>query len=189
MPRVMGIINVTPDSFYDGGKTTRTDEILKQAESMLNAGATFLDLGGYSSRPGSDDVPVSEELARVIPAIESLIGNFPEAMISVDTFRSSVAKTAIEAGACMVNDISGGQVDSEMIPTVAQLQVPYIAMHMRGTPQTMTQFTEYENVTRDVLHYFSERIVETNRHGINDVIADPGFGFSKTISHNFFTDL
>ncbi|WP_265198762.1 dihydropteroate synthase [Aureitalea sp. L0-47] len=184
-PKVMGIINVTPDSFYDGGKTTQTDEVLRQAETMLKEGAAFLDLGGYSSRPGADDVPESEELHRVIPAIEALIKAYPDALISVDTFRSTVAKSAIEAGACMVNDISGGQLDPEMMQTVAQLQVPYIAMHMRGTPQTMTQFTQYEQVTRDVIHYFSEKIAEANSHGINDVIADPGFGFSKTAVHNF----
>lgn len=184
-PRVMGIINVTPDSFYDGGKTTQTNEVLRQAETMLEEGATFLDLGGYSSRPGADDVAETEELQRVIPAIEALITTFPNALISVDTFRSPVAKAAIEAGACIVNDISAGQLDREMMQTVARLQVPYIAMHMRGTPQTMTQFTHYEQVSRDVLGYFSEKIMEANSHGINDVIADPGFGFSKTAAQNF----
>ena len=184
-PRVMGIINVTPDSFYDGGKTTQIDEILRQAERMLNEGATFLDLGGYSSRPGADDVAEAEELHRLVPAVEALTAAFPDSLISVDTFRSKIAKAAIEAGACMVNDISGGQLDAEMMRTVAQLQVPYIAMHMRGTPQTMTQFTQYDQVTRDVIRYFSEKITEANTCGINDLIADPGFGFSKTRSHNF----
>lgn len=184
-PRVMGIINVTPDSFYDGGKTMVIRDILAQAELMLKEGATFLDIGGYSSRPGADDVTEPDELDRVLPAIEAILNEFPEAILSVDTFRSNVARKAVDIGACMVNDISGGAMDEHMITTVAGLRVPYIAMHMRGTPQTMSQFTNYEQVTREVLHYFSKRIAETRRAGINDLIADPGFGFSKTRAQNF----
>jgi dihydropteroate synthase len=184
-PRVMGIINVTPDSFYDGGETTSEKEILKQAERMLFEGATFLDLGGYSSRPGATEVLVEEELNRVMPALEAILKEFPEAMLSIDTFRSKVARKAIEHGAALVNDISGGQLDTDMLTTVAQLQVPYIAMHMRGTPQTMTQNTTYEQVTRDVLNYFSGKLKEANEAGINDLIVDPGFGFSKTRSQSF----
>jgi dihydropteroate synthase len=181
----MGIINVTPDSFYDGGKTTLPREILSRAEEMLNEGASFLDIGGYSSRPGADDVTEDEELHRVLPAVEAICKEFPNALVSIDTFRSKVARKAIESGACMVNDISAGEMDTEMLPTVAGIQVPYIAMHMRGTPQSMSQFTEYEQVTRDILRYFSEKIAEADALGINDLIADPGFGFSKTRVQNF----
>ncbi|MBT8261920.1 MAG: dihydropteroate synthase [Bacteroidia bacterium] len=181
----MGIINVTPDSFYDGGKTMAIRDILVQAEQMLQQGATFLDIGGYSSRPGADDVSETDELERVLPAIEAILREFPKALISIDSFRSKIARKAVAHGACMVNDISGGHMDKEMIKTVAGLQVPYVAMHMRGTPQTMTQHTNYHQVTRDVLHYFSKIISEANKAGINDLIADPGFGFSKTRTQNF----
>ncbi|MFT5982763.1 MAG: dihydropteroate synthase [Ulvibacter sp.] len=185
VPRVMGIINATPDSFYDGGKTVVLKEILKQAERMLNEGATFLDIGGYSSRPGADNVSETEELQRVLPAIEAVIKEFPETLISVDSFRSKVAKSAVETGAAIVNDISGGTRDAEMLSTVSKLKVPFIAMHMRGTPQTMTQLTDYKNVTRDVLKYFSKRLAMARAAGINDIIADPGFGFAKTREQSF----
>ncbi|KAA3624940.1 MAG: dihydropteroate synthase [Flavobacterium sp.] len=181
----MGIINLTPDSFYDGGKTTANREILLQAERMLMEGASFLDLGGYSSRPGARDVSQEEELNRVLPALQAILQEFPEAIISVDTFRSEVARKAIINGAALINDISGGMLDREMINTVGQLKVPYIAMHMRGTPQTMTQNTAYDELTRDVLSYFSGRIKEANASGINDLIIDPGFGFSKTRTQSF----
>jgi len=185
IPKVMGILNITPDSFYDGGKLKDDTAILSQAEKMLNNGATFLDMGGYSSRPGATDVPVSEETSRVIPAIELVLKNFPEALISIDTFRSEVAKKAIESDAAIVNDISAGMLDEAMLPTVAQLQVPFVMMHIRGNPQTMQSLTDYENVTLDVLHYFSERIAAARALGINDLIADPGFGFAKTLGQNF----
>jgi dihydropteroate synthase len=185
VPKVMGIINVTPDSFYDGGKTLGLAAILKQAEDMLSEGATFLDVGGYSSRPGASEISEAEELQRVLPAIDAILKEFPEALISIDSFRSKVAKMAVEAGAAVVNDISGGRLDSEMFATVSKLQVPLIMMHMRGTPQTMTQLTNYENVTRDVLKYFSEKIAEARAAGINDIIADPGFGFAKTREQSF----
>jgi dihydropteroate synthase len=184
-PKVMGILNITPDSFYDGGKLKDDTAILNQAEKMLNNGAAFLDMGGYSSRPGATDIAVSEETSRVIPAIELVLKNFPEVLISIDTFRSEVAKKAIESGAAIVNDISAGKLDGAMLSTVAQLQVPYIMMHMRGTPQSMQTLTDYENVTLDVLHYFSERIAAARASGINDIIADPGFGFAKTLEQNF----
>ncbi len=184
-PKVMGIINVTPDSFYDGGKTITTEEIINQASTMLSEGATFLDVGGYSSRPGAMEISETEELKRVIPAIKILTAEFPEAIISVDTFRSNVAKEAVQAGATIVNDISSGEMDPEMFSTIAQLQIPYILMHMRGTPQTMSAQTDYDNVTREVLLYFSERIALARKAGINDIIADPGFGFSKTQEQNF----
>jgi dihydropteroate synthase len=181
----MGILNITPDSFYDGGKTTQAREIVAQAQTMLEAGATFLDIGGYSSRPGAADVSEEEELKRVIPAIEIVLKEFPKTLISIDTFRSKVARPAIEAGAAMINDISAGSLDTAMLKCVSDLKVPYIMMHIRGNPQTMSQFTEYENLTKEVLKYFSEKISEARSHGINDLIADPGFGFSKTRQQNF----
>lgn len=184
-PKVMGILNLTPDSFYDGGALKTDATLLSQAEKMLTEGATFLDIGGYSSRPGATDISVAEEINRVIPAIELVLKNFPETLISIDTFRSEVAQKAIESGAAIINDISAGTVDEAMLSKVAQLQVPYIMMHMRGTPQTMQSLTDYENVTLDVLHYFSERIAAARALGINDIIADPGFGFAKTIPQNF----
>jgi dihydropteroate synthase len=184
-PKVMGIFNITPDSFYDGGALKTDAALLSQAEKMLNEGATFLDIGGYSSRPGATDISVSEEVNRVIPAIELVLKNFPETLISIDTFRSEVAQKAIESGAAVINDISAGTVDEAMLSKVAQLQVPYVMMHMRGTPQTMKTLTDYEDVTLEVLHYFSERIAAARQAGINDIIADPGFGFAKTIPQNF----
>lgn len=185
IPRVMGILNITPDSFYDGGKLTNTSTTLDQARKMLSEGATFLDIGGYSSRPGAKDVSEEEELSRVLPAIQAIISEFPNALLSVDTFRSKVAKEAVRAGAVMVNDISGGRLDEQMIPVVAELQVPYVLMHMRGTPQTMDTWTHYEDLVKEVVHYFSERLLRTREAGINDVILDPGFGFSKTLEQNF----
>lgn len=185
IPRVMGIINVTPDSFYDGGKTTTQQLILQQASQMLEEGATFLDIGGYSSRPGATDISETEEIERVIPAIENIIKEFPEVLISIDTFRSKVAKAAIDAGACIANDISGGQLDPNMMDVVANLQVPYILMHMRGTPQNMKQKTDYTNITKEVLFYFSKQLASARKAGINDVIVDPGFGFAKTTAQSF----
>lgn len=184
-PKVMGILNITPDSFYDGGKLKDDSSLLGQAETMLKEGAIFLDVGGYSSRPGASDVPVSEEMHRVLPAVELILKEFPEALISVDTFRSEVAQKSVEAGVALVNDISAGLLDEAMIPTVAKLQVPYVMMHMRGTPQTMKTLTDYKNVLTEVLSYFSERIATARALGINDLIADPGFGFAKTIDQNF----
>ncbi|SRX74988.1 dihydropteroate synthase [Aequorivita antarctica] len=184
-PKVMGIINVTTDSFYDGGKTYSEKEILKQAEKMLSEGTTFLDIGGYSTRPGADEISESEEIRRVVEAIESILKNFPEALISVDTFQSEVAKNAVETGAVIVNDVSGGTLDTEMYKTVAKLKVPYILMHMRGTPKTMTKLTDYKNVTVEVLKDLSEKIASARAEGINDIIADPGFGFSKTREQSF----
>ena len=184
-PKVMGIINVTPDSFYDGGKTTDLDSILKQAEQMLTEGATFLDIGGYSSRPHATDISEEEEINRVVPAIKAILEQFPDAYISIDTFRSSVAEQAVEAGACMVNDISGGTIDKKMFATVAELQVPYVLMHMRGTPQTMTQETDYDDLTKEVLYFFSEQLAHARKTGINDIVIDPGFGFAKTKEQSF----
>ncbi len=184
-PRIMGIINVTPDSFYDGGKTASIKQILPQAETMLEEGATFLDIGGYSSRPGASHISAAEECSRVTTAVDAIARRFPEAVLSIDTFRSEVARAAVEAGAAMVNDISAGVMDETMLETVAELQVPYIAMHMRGTPQTMQENTQYDDVLKEVLYYFSKRLALAREAGIVDVIADPGFGFAKDTQTNF----
>lgn len=184
-PKVMGIINATPDSFYDGGVNLAVEQALETAGEMLEAGATFLDIGGYSSRPGADDIPVNEEIDRVVPIIEAIISEYPEANISIDTFRSSVARAAIESGAALINDISGGHLDKEMLNTVADLQVPYIMMHMRGTPQTMKTLTNYDNLLVEIKDYFAQQLHSARALGINDVIIDPGFGFAKTVEQNF----
>lgn len=184
-PQVMGILNLTPDSFYDGGSYTDEKSILKKVETMLNDGATFIDVGAYSSRPGADDLPVEEELQRLMPIIQAIVKEFPEVLLSIDTFRSKVARESIEAGAALINDISAGKLDDKMLSTIAELQVPYIMMHMKGTPQTMKGLNHYEDLLKEVLFYFSERIKAARDLGINDLIIDPGFGFAKNISQNF----
>ena len=184
-PKVMGILNVTPDSFFDGGRYKDENPILNQVETMLNQGATFIDIGAYSSRPNADFVTEEEELQRIVPIVELLVKRFPEIIISVDTFRSEVAKQTIKAGASLINDISAGFLDEKMMQTVANLSVPYIMMHMRGTPQTMQTLTDYDNLTKDVNFYFSERINKARALGIVDLILDPGFGFAKTTQQNF----
>lgn len=181
----MGIINVTPDSFYSGSRKQAQVEILKTAEKMLEEGASFLDVGGYSSRPGADDIPVDEEIARVVGPIQEITKEFSSSIISIDTFRSEVARAAVESGAAIVNDISAGQLDSDMLKVVTDLGVPYIAMHMRGTPQTMKGMTEYDDVVLEVTKYFSKVIKDCNQMGIKDVIIDPGFGFAKTAEQSF----
>jgi len=185
LPKVMGIINLTPDSFYAGSRKQGINEALLQAEKMLNEGATFLDLGAYSSRPGAEDISVQEEIDRLLPVIEMLAGRFPEAVLSVDTFRSQVAETAVKAGAHIINDISGGQLDDNMFATVARLQVPYILMHMKGTPQNMNQMANYENVFDEVFDYFSNKYHALKQAGVKDVIIDPGFGFAKMREHSY----
>jgi dihydropteroate synthase len=185
MPKVMGILNVTPDSFYGGSRFAEPLGILKQVEKMIIEGADFIDVGGYSSRPGATDISEKEETERVLPTIQSIQKEFPDAIISIDTFRSEVAKQAVMNGASMINDISGGEADAKMMDTVAALQVPYIAMHMRGTPQTMTQLTTYENLIKDITDYFHKKINQLHNLGIKDVIIDPGFGFAKTVDQNF----
>jgi dihydropteroate synthase len=184
-PKVMGIINVTPDSFFDGGRLSSENKILQQAEDMLSEGATFLDIGGYSSRPDATDISENEEAQRVVPAIKAILKEFPSAILSIDTFRSNVAKRAVTAGAAIINDISAGLLDDAMLQTVANLQVPYILMHMRGRPQTMKSHTEYDHLTTDIITYFTERIAETKKLGINDCMIDPGFGFAKNREQNF----
>jgi dihydropteroate synthase len=184
-PKVMGIINVTPDSFYAGSRQIDLRSILKQVEKMLAEGATFLDVGGYSSRPGAEDISMEEESQRVLPAIQAVIKEFPRAFVSVDTFRSSIAQQAVDVGACMVNDISGGELDNQMFSTIAELQVPYVLMHMRGTPQTMTQHTDYEDLIKDIMDYFHPKVYQLRLMGVKDCIVDVGFGFSKTVEQNF----
>ena len=184
-PKVMGILNVTPDSFYDGGSYKDERDILNQAKQMLAEGAAFIDIGGYSSRPGAEFVSENEELNRVIPIIKLILQHFPECLISIDTFRSTVAQKAIEAGAAIVNDISAGKLDDAMITTVGKLSVPYIMMHMRGTPKTMQQQTNYDDLIKDVLSYFAERIALAHKAQIKDIIIDPGFGFAKTLEQNY----
>lgn len=184
-PRIMGIVNVTPDSFYGGSRYQHPDSILPTVETMLREGADFIDVGGYSSRPKAVDIPVQEELNRVVPVIQLLKKNFPEAVISIDTFRSAVADAALQEGADIVNDISGGSLDDAMFALVAKWKVPYIMMHMRGTPQTMASLTQYENLTKEVIDYFHQKIADLHRLGVVDIVIDPGFGFAKTIEQNF----
>ncbi|MEC8830995.1 MAG: dihydropteroate synthase [Bacteroidota bacterium] len=184
-PKVMGILNLTPDSFFDGGKYKDEASILHQVEYMLNHGATFIDMGAYSSRPGAEHVPEDEELKRMVPVIDLILEKFPDTLISVDTFRSKVAAESIEHGASIINDIAAGNLDDDMFATIAKYQVPYIMMHMKGTPQSMQKEAEYENLINDLRFYFSEKIKETTSKKINDIIIDPGFGFAKTTGQNY----
>lgn len=184
-PKVMGILNVTPNSFFDGGKHSDEKAILIQVETMLSEGATFIDIGGYSSKPSAEFVSEEEELQRLLPVVQKVVKEFPEAIISIDTFRSKVAKETIESGAAIINDISAGNLDDAMLETVSQLRVPYIMMHMKGTPQTMQSMTQYENIVKEMMFYFSERVAKARSLGINDLIIDPGFGFAKTLEQNF----
>ena len=184
-PKVMGILNLTPDSFYDGGRYKDEHTVLKHVEKMLTEGATFIDIGAYSSRPNAEHISENEELQRILPIISLILKEFPNVLLSIDTFRSNIAKQCIEAGACMINDISAGKLDEQMLQTVADLHVPYIMMHMKGTPQTMQQLSQYENLVKEILFYFSERIAATRALGIADIIIDPGFGFAKTIAQNY----
>jgi dihydropteroate synthase len=181
----MGILNVTPDSFYDGGRYTNESDLLKYVEKMIRDGADFIDIGGYSSRPGSHDITIEEEWNRIRPAIQSVKKEFPETIISIDTFRAEVAQRAIHEGGDMINDISAGQLDKEMFKTIAALHVPYIIMHMRGTPQTMKQLTQYDNLIKEIIDYFHGILNQLNQYGIKDILIDPGFGFAKTVEQNF----
>ena len=184
-PLVMGIINTTPDSFFSGSRQESVDAVLAKAETMIQEGATILDVGGQSTRPGSDKLTEEEELKRVIEPIAAINKKFPEIFVSIDTYYSTVATMAVAAGASIVNDISAGSIDSKMISTVAALKVPYVLMHMQGTPQTMQQQPVYENVTREVLDFLIMKVNDLQNSGITDIIVDPGFGFGKSIAHNF----
>ncbi len=184
-PKVMGVLNLTPDSFYDGGSYKDEKSILSQTEKMLAEGATFIDVGAYSSRPGADDISVDEELNRITPVVSLLMEHFPNIILSIDTFRSRVAQRCIELGAAMINDISAGTLDPKMMETVAKMRVPYIMMHMQGTPQTMKDLNTYKDLAEDICYYFSEKIAAARALGIHDIVIDPGFGFAKNIAQNY----
>ena len=184
-PKIMGILNVTPNSFFDGGKYKNQQEILSQVELMLAEGATFIDIGAYSSKPNADFVSVKEEIARIIPVVDLILKHFPKALLSIDTFRSEVAQLTIENGAALINDIAAGSLDEQMMAVVAKHNVPYIMMHMRGTPQTMQTMTDYQDIVKEMLFYFSQKVHQARSLGINDLILDPGFGFAKTTDQNY----
>ena len=184
-PKVMGILNVTPNSFYDGGKYKNETEILSQVEKMLADGASFIDIGAYSSKPNAEFVSEQEEIIRIAPVVDLVLKHFPDTMLSIDTFRSEVAKIALESGAAIINDISAGMLDDKMLETIGKYNVPYIMMHMRGNPQTMQTLTNYEDILKEMLFYFSERVAKARTFGINDLILDPGFGFAKAIDQNY----
>ena len=184
-PKIMGILNVTPNSFFDGGKYKNETEILSQVEKMLLDGATFIDVGAYSSKPNAEFVSEQEEISRIVPVVNLILKHFPEIIISIDTFRSEVAKASIESGAAIINDISAGNLDEKMLEIIAKYNVPYIMMHMRGNPQTMQTLTNYDDIVKEMLFYFSEKVAMARSFGINDLIIDPGFGFAKTIAQNY----
>ncbi|TXN34916.1 dihydropteroate synthase [Flagellimonas hymeniacidonis] len=184
-PKIMGILNLTPDSFYDGGKYKDETAILKQVESMHTNGATFIDMGAYSSRPGAEHVSEADELKRMLPILELILHNFPETLVSIDTFRANVASESLKRGAAMINDISAGNLDTNMFDIIAEHQVPYIMMHLKGTPQSMQKQAVYDDLLKDLMLYFSKKINETTSKKINDIIIDPGFGFAKTTAQNY----
>jgi dihydropteroate synthase len=184
-PQVMGIINLTPDSFFADSRKPAITDALQQAGQMLTDGATLLDLGAYSSRPGATDISIQEETDRLLPVVEVIVKTYPDAVLSIDTFRSAVAEAAIKAGAHIINDIGGGQLDADMFATIARLQVPYILMHMKGTPQTMVKQAQYEDVFAEVFDHLVERSELLRNMGVHDVILDPGFGFAKTAEHSY----
>lgn len=184
-PKIMGILNTTPDSFFVGSRSQNLNSALKRIEKLLEEGADFIDIGGMSTRPGSAEVSETEELERVLPVVESAVKEFPDVLISIDTYRAKLAKETVEAGAAIINDISAGNMDGNLLKTVAELQVPYILMHMQGMPKNMQQNPVYENVTLEVNYFLSEKIKELKELGVNDIILDPGFGFGKTVAHNY----
>ncbi len=184
-PKVMGILNITPDSFYDGGRYKSEKEILLQTEKMLTEGATFIDIGAYSSRPGAQHISEDQELLRIVPIVTLILQKFPETLISIDTFRSRVVKETIKIGASLVNDISGGTLDKKMFETVTHFQVPYILMHMKGTPQNMQENPTYNNITTELISFFSEQIFKLRQLQHKDIIIDVGFGFGKNLNHNY----
>jgi dihydropteroate synthase len=184
-PKVMGILNVTPNSFFDGGKYNDENEILSQVKKMLNEGATFIDIGAYSSKPNAEFVTEEEEIARIVPVIQLILKQYPETLLSIDTFRAGVAKASLENGAALINDIAAGNLDEKMFEVVAEYNVPYIMMQMRGTPKTMQTMTSYNDIVKEMLFYFSKKIAKARSFGINDLIIDPGFGFAKTLEQNY----
>lgn len=185
IPKVMGILNVTPNSFFDGGKYKNEAEIISQVDKMLSEDATFIDIGAYSSKPSAEFVTEQEEIERIVPVIELILKHFPETLLSIDTFRAAVAKASIESGAAIVNDIAAGELDDKMFEVIAKYNVPYIMMHMRGNPQTMQSLTQYDDIVKEMLFYFSEKVKHARSLGINDLILDPGFGFAKTTDQNY----
>lgn len=185
IPKVMGILNITPDSFFDGGKYKTDADFLKQAEKMLTEGAAIIDVGAYSSRPNAAFVSEAEEIERLTPIVALLTKEFPDIILSIDTFRAAVAKAALENGAAIINDIAAGLLDDNMLNVIAETKAPYIMMHMRGTPQTMATLTHYDDIVKEMIFYFSERIAAARSLGINDIILDPGFGFAKTLEQNY----
>ena len=184
-PKVMGVLNITPDSFYDGGRYKDAKSILNQTEKLISEGATFIDIGAYSSRPGADFISENEELQRIVPVVELIQKNNPDVLISIDSFRAKVIRECVSAGAVISNDISAGKLDPDMIKTVGELGVPYIMMHMRGTPQTMKNHTTYQHLINEIYAYFSKQIELARQHNITDIIIDPGFGFAKTLAQNY----
>ena len=184
-PKVMGILNVTPNSFFDGGKYKNETEILSQVEKMVVDGATFIDIGAYSSKPNAEFVAEQEEIYRIVPVVDLILKHFPEAILSIDTFRGEVAKASIESGAAIINDIAAGNLDKNMFEIIAKYNVPYVMMHMRGNPQTMLTLTDYDDIVKEMLFYFSEKVAKARSFGINDLMIDPGFGFAKTVGQNY----
>jgi len=184
-PKIMGILNVTPDSFYDGGVHNSDKKILKHVEKMLNDGAAFIDIGAYSSRPNGINIDENEELNRVVPALELVNNTFPNTIISIDTFRSKVAEACLNSGASIINDISAGEMDKKMMKIVGKYKVPYIMMHMKGNPQNMISRTNYDDMLKEIIKYFSKKINQALSYKINDMIIDPGFGFAKDLRQNY----
>ena len=184
-PKVMGILNVTPNSFFDGGKYKNETEILSQVEKMVVDGATFIDIGAYSSKPNAEFVAEQEEIYRIVPVVDLILKHFPEAILSIDTFRGEVAKASIESGAAIINDIAAGNLDNNMFEIIAKYNVPYVMMHMRGNPQTMLTLTDYDDIVKEMLFYFSEKVAKARSFGINDLMIEPGFGFAKTVGQNY----
>lgn len=184
-PMVMGILNITPDSFYDGGKYNKEDDWINRTAQMIDQGAEIIDIGAVSTRPGSKILSCEEELQRLIPVLDTLVSNFNNIIISADTYRAEVAKTAVEHGAAIINDISGGDMDKDMFSTIAELNVPYIMMHIQGTPENMQDSPQYKNVVKEIIMSFALKINELRSLGVNDIIIDPGFGFGKDLDHNY----
>lgn len=184
-PKVMGILNITPNSFFDGGWHHSLEKIEQQTEKMLQEGAAIIDIGAYSTQSNAPFVSEEEELERIVPVVKHLVKKFPDIVLSVDTFRAEVAKQTLDLGAAMINDVSAGNLDDQMMPVVGSFKVPYIMMHMKGTPQNMQQFTNYDDVMHEMIYYFSDKMAQAQQHGIIDVIVDPGFGFSKTLDQNY----
>lgn len=184
-PKIMGILNLTPDSFYDGGRNNNLNDALKKTEQIISEGADLIDIGAYSSRPGAEHISEETESERLIPVLRAIVSEFPDTILSIDTFRSGIAKIAVNEGAGIINDISAGSMDNEMFQTIAKLGVPYIMMHMKGTPQTMASQNDYEDITTEVCQYFASRIEKLKSLGVNDLIVDPGFGFAKNLDQNY----